>query len=152
MLDKNYRIPVHHYQVESVIAAPPPGYESMNEAQRDKFYLARTEEFIEEHPAAATEMAFAKLEVFATRLGTLGVLTVLFAIGGALLFLPNPSSWPLTLLALCYCGPFNLIIAYYGRYRAPIEPVLAVLAAACIVRIVASIRRKSISPSASSTI
>jgi hypothetical protein len=153
MLVKETRIPIHHYQVESVMAAPPPGYEKMNEAQRDKFYLARTEEFIERHPGPATAMAMVKLEVFATRLGTLGIVSIVFAIIGALLFILDPRSWPLTLLAVSYCAPFNLIVAYYGRYRAPIEPILAILAAACISLIVRTANRKLnlFAPLASST-
>lgn len=136
MLDKDLRIPIHHFQIESVKAAPPPGYDQMNEAQRDKFYMARTIEFAKTYPAATAAMALAKMEVFIMRFGVIGLLTVVFAVIGAVMSLRDSRSWPISLLALSYCAPFVLIIAYYGRYRAPIEPVLAVLAAVGVAALV----------------
>lgn len=129
MLDKYIRIPIHHYQVESVMAAPPPGYDTMNEAQRDKFYMSRTKEFVRSYPKETLEMAISKLGVYVTRLGTLGLLTIVLGVIGVISVFRDARSWPLALLAVSYSAPFIMIIAYYGRYRAPIEPVLAVLAA-----------------------
>ena len=73
-------------------------------------------------------MALAKLEVFVLGYGSYGALLIALAIFGAALKLRDARSWPLAAAALCYIAPFVLIIAYYGRYRAPIEPVVGVLA------------------------
>lgn len=129
MLNKDMRIAIHHYQTDSVMASPPPGYDTMNEAQRDQFFMQRTLEFISQNVAVTTQMALSKAAVFLTKFGPLGVIVAALALLGSAVVLHDARSWPLTLLALSYCAPFVLIIAYYGRYRAPIEPILAVLAA-----------------------
>jgi 4-amino-4-deoxy-L-arabinose transferase-like glycosyltransferase len=129
MLDKDKRLPVHRYQVISLTAAPVPGYHEMNEAERDALSMNRTIEFIWRHPLVAAEMGWIKLWVYFTRFGNYGLLILIAAATTAVARLRDSRTWPLTLLAVSYSMPFVLVIAYFGRYRAPIEAVLSVLAA-----------------------
>lgn len=146
MLDKDARLPMNAYLVKSVMAAPPAGYHELNEAARDAMYLDRTKNFIRQHPSVAAQMALTKLEVYVMRFGVFGLLVVALAVLGSLLAIRDLRTWPLSLLAVSFSGPFILIIAYYGRYRAPIEPVFAVLAAIGVSVIVSRIAsRKSLS-------
>ena len=132
MLHKPHRMALNHYQVDAWVASPPPNYERMNEAQRDKLYLKRTKEFIREHPGAFMQMGIMKLELFTLKYGAYGLALVLLAVVGGLLSVRESRSWPLSLAAASYAAPFVLIVAYYDRYRLPIEPVLAVLSAVAI--------------------
>jgi hypothetical protein len=136
MLTTPLRIEMHHFQYYAIAARPPAGYDVMNEAQRDKFYLQGAKEYVQREPLIATQLALAKLEVFVMRFGIGGLGVLLFAIAGALLLLRQPRSWPLPLLAIAYSAPFALAIPYFDRYRTPIEPVFATLAAVAFVRLV----------------
>ena len=129
MLNKDLRNMIHKYQVAALQASPPPGYDAQNEAQRDKMYLQRTEDFVKQHPGVAFQMALAKIEVYFMTFGMYGAILILLGVLGAIFSIRDARSWPLTLAVLCYCAPFVLIVAYYGRYRAPAEPLVTVLAA-----------------------
>jgi len=140
MINKPYRMALNHYQVDAWVATPPPNYEQMNEAQRDKLYFKRTKDFVREHPRAFIEMGLTKLQIFTLRYGKYGFGLVLLAIAGAVLTLRETRSWPLSLAAASYAAPFVLIVAYYERYRLPIEPVLAVLSAVAVAFVVGFVR------------
>jgi 4-amino-4-deoxy-L-arabinose transferase-like glycosyltransferase len=129
MMDKDLRNMIHKYQVAALQASPPPGYDQQNEAQRDQMYLERTKNFVKQHPDVAFQMALAKIEVYIMTFGLYGVALIVFGLLGAIVYIRDARSWPLTLGVLCYCAPFVLIVAYYGRYRAPAEPLVTVLAA-----------------------
>jgi 4-amino-4-deoxy-L-arabinose transferase-like glycosyltransferase len=134
MIQKPYRMALNHYQVDAWVATPPPNYERMNEAQRDKLYFKRTKEFMRAHPGPFIQMGVTKLELFIFKYGKYGLGLVALAIVGAVLSIRDARSWPLSLAAASYAAPFVLIVAYYDRYRLPIEPVLAVLSAVAIGR------------------
>ena len=138
MLTKEKRLPVHRYQVISLTAAPVPGYHEMNEAERDELSMSRAMEFIVKHPVVAAKLGLIKLWVYFTRFGIYGLLILAGAVVTALARWRDKRTWPLTLLALSYSLPFVLVIAYFGRYRAPIEPVLSMLAAIGIGSLVTS--------------
>ena len=143
MLVTDQRIAMIHYQVDAVAAAPPPGYETMNEAQRDLYYLDRMKSFVRHHPAIAIQLAVAKLEAFVMRFGWCGLVVFVLAVGGAALLRSNMSSWPLTAMTCGYIAPFILAIPYFGRYRAPLEPILVVLATVALQRAGSGIFRRT---------
>jgi 4-amino-4-deoxy-L-arabinose transferase-like glycosyltransferase len=138
LLDVEESYALHRYQVDAVRADPPPGYESSNEAQRDKYYMAASEAFMLREPQIAAELGVAKLEVFAMRFGKYGVIVLALAVAGAVLLRREIRSAPLTLMAAAYCAPFAVLVPYFGRYRTPIEPVLTVLAAVVLLRLVSA--------------
>jgi 4-amino-4-deoxy-L-arabinose transferase-like glycosyltransferase len=128
MLNKANRMALNRYQVNALIATPPAGYESMNEAQRDKLYFARTKEFVREYPTVVAKMAVPKLRIFITKYARYGMGLLALALVGGLVLIRDARSWPLSLAAASYIAPFCLIVPYYDRYRMPIEPVVATLA------------------------
>lgn len=60
--------------------------------------------------------------------GILGVL-------GALISLRDRQACALTLMVLGYATPYAIAFAHFYRYRYPIEPLLAVLAALAILQL-----------------
>ena len=109
-------------------AVGPQGYSAMNEAQRDAWLLQQTKTFLRGHPLISAQLGLAKLEVFVRIMGILGVLTCLMAAIGGLLSAKRPAALALWLWGLSFMGPFVVVICYWSRYRAPIEPIFVVLA------------------------
>ena len=138
MMQKDKRIPIHRYQVQSLGAASVPGYHSMDEAERDELSMSRAIQFVVTHPVVSTQMAAVKVWIYCTRFGAYGVVVLLAALVAAVVGRRDARLWPLALLAISYSLPFVLIIAYFGRYRAPIEPVFAVLAAVGVTQVLNS--------------
>lgn len=116
------------FQMEYANEVGPDQWSDMNEAQRDKWFLREAKEFIYNNPLISVQLAMAKIEVFVRSMKLIGVAILLLAILGALVTLRNPAIFTVTLWVSFYIGPFLLIIAYYSRYRAPIEPLLSLLA------------------------
>jgi hypothetical protein len=144
MLDKTYRLPMHRYMVNTMIAAELPNYDEMNEAQRDQYLMSQTKKFMRDHPLVIAEMAVTKVEQYVAVFGLYGVLVIALAIAGAVYWIRDPRSWPLSLMAISFSALYLLALALYGRYRAPIEGVMTVLAIAGAVRLMADVsaRRK----------
>jgi hypothetical protein len=139
MMDKTYRLPIHPYAVETFDAEGIPGYEQMNEAQRDNLFMSSVKAFMLKNPLVIAEMAITKVEVYLMSFGIHGLITAVLAIIGAFYWIRDPRSWPLSLMAFSFSGLFVLALALYGRYRAPIEPVITVLAVAGAVRLLSAI-------------
>lgn len=111
--------------------------EFMNEAQRDKWYMAQVIEFIKDEPVTTIKLAAANLEVLIRRMGLPGIAMVGLAILGALLWWRNVFSSTIALWAGSFAAPYAIIICYFPRYRLPIEPLLvflSVLALAAVYR------------------
>jgi 4-amino-4-deoxy-L-arabinose transferase-like glycosyltransferase len=140
-LDKEYRLPMHRYAVNTMIAAGLPNYDQMNEAQRDQYLMSQTKAFIREHPLVIAEMAITKLQMYVTVFGIHGVLVLLLAIAGAIYWIRDPRTWVLSLMALSFSALFLLAVAVFGRYRAPIEGIMTVLAIAGAVRLMSPIKQ-----------
>jgi hypothetical protein len=119
----------------------PAEFETMNEAQRDDWFLQETKAFLVANPVLFAQLAVAHIEVF-IRTGEnfygrgavlAGSVCLLSALGG-LLAIRNPAGLTLAVWVGAYGGPFLLITPYFYRYRAPIEPLLVVLAAYTVCR------------------
>jgi len=128
-LNHEKRQALERFQSEYVKEVAPTGYSEMNEAQRDKWLLQEAKTFLISNPILSMELAIAKMEVFVRSLGVLGVCTFLLAMFAGLIALQNATAMTLVLWVGSYAGPFLLIVCYFGRYRAPIEPLIVVLAA-----------------------
>lgn len=133
MSNQDLRRQFHPYQVRAQEAAGVPGFDTMNEAQRDKLYMGQSQAFLREHPVVSAQMSLAKLQIYVFRHGRFGVLTVALAMLGALLALRHARSWPVTFILFSYSVAFAVIIAFYSRYRAPVEPLMTVMAAVGVV-------------------
>ena len=128
-LKQEKRSALERFQSVYAKHADPPGYADMNEAQRDKWFLHETKQFIIDNPVLSIKFAIAKIEIFIRSMGTFGIWTFLLSVLAGLLAFQDARIVTLALWGGSFVGPFVLVIIYFGRYRAPIEPVLVVLAA-----------------------
>jgi Dolichyl-phosphate-mannose-protein mannosyltransferase len=133
--ERDARLALLKYQMDILVANPPAGFATMNEAQRDAIYLARAKEFVLENPITTMQLAVFKAYVFARMLGYLGFITITFALIAGALGTSDHRIRALFLLLLAYTLPFLIIICYFSRYRLPIEPIVVVLVGSGIILI-----------------
>jgi len=106
-----------------------PNLTTMNEAQRDKVLFRESMHFVRAHPRIAIELALAKLEAFTWSAWPRFQAITALALLGTLLVWAVPQLW-LPVCALgCYLVPYLLSAPLYYRYRAPVEPLIFLLAA-----------------------
>jgi hypothetical protein len=124
------------YQMDYAREVGGAEFAAMNEAQRDSWFLKETKAFLLANPVLSYKLAKAKIEVFARLIaGSFGWRVCLFAALGGLLAIGKPAALILALWVGTYVGPFLLVVCYYDRYRAPIEPLLVVLAVFAVWRV-----------------
>jgi 4-amino-4-deoxy-L-arabinose transferase-like glycosyltransferase len=106
-----------------------PEFATLNEAQRDAWFLKETKAFLLANPVLSLQLAIAKVKLF-LRIpgGSFGMVICLLAAAGGLMAIKTPAALTLALWVATFVGPFLIITPFYYRYRAPIEPILAVLA------------------------
>jgi hypothetical protein len=117
--------------------APPPGFDQMNEAQRDRALLDIARDYVLENPLLTAVLGVFKLELFARRMGTMGVWILLVAYVSLLLLYRERKVLALGTLVIVYALPFALFITYFHRYRLPIEPLVVALATVGSARLAA---------------
>jgi len=136
------RMALERFQKDYANDIAPTEFTTMNESQRDAWFLQETKAFMVANPVLSAKLAIANFEVFIRtgeafyRLGALltgGV--CLLAVLGGLLARKTPAVLTLALWAGTYIGPFLMITPYFYRYRAPIEPLLVVLATFAVFRV-----------------
>lgn len=116
---------------------PPPGFEAMNEAQRDRALMGIARDYVIENPLLMAVMGVFKLELFARRMGSTGVWLLLVAYLSVMMLYKERKVLALGVLVLAYALPFAVFIAYFHRYRAPIEPLVIALATVGVARLAA---------------
>ena len=126
--DYGKRRALERFPMEYAKEVGPTQWNEMNEPRRDKWFFGEAKKFILANPSVSMQFAVAKMEVFARAMGWYGVGILLLAIIGVLVTLKNRVVTTFGLWAVSYTGPFFIIICYFGRYRAPIEPLLTLLA------------------------
>jgi len=131
---RDMREALDRFQVDYVKEVGPAEFDTMNEVQRDTWFFQESKAFLLTNPVLSAKLAITKIKVFIRIMGPFGVLVCLLAALGGLLAIRTPAALTLALWVGTYVGPFFLIICYYDRYRAPIEPLLVVLAAFAICR------------------
>jgi hypothetical protein len=124
-------------------AVGPQGYSSMNEAQRDRWLFREAGAFALANPMISAQLGLAKVEAFLRVMGHVGVLVALLAAIGSIFALRTPIVLTLAAWAGSFIGPFLVFIPFYDRYRAPIEPILVVLAVFGTWKVLAGIRDRS---------
>jgi len=132
---------IYKRSFDCIAERAPENFVQFNEAQRDKFYLAQTMEFVKSQPLIFAELAAHKYRAVVigwrmehTLVGLLGIL-------GALLALKRPAGFVLTLMVAAFIVPYALGVPWGYRYRYPIEPLLLLLTmhfAVCAARCVLS--------------
>jgi hypothetical protein len=127
---------LEHFQLDYAKELGGAEFNAMNEAGRDAWFLRETKAFLAANPVLGGNLAMANLEVFVRLIGgTLGMAVCLLAALGGVLGIRRPAVLILALWVGAFVGPFLLATCYYGRYRAPIEPLLAALAVFAVWRL-----------------
>jgi hypothetical protein len=126
---------LENFHMQYIGEVGPHWLNSMNEAQRDAWFLREAKAFLAEHPFLSMQLAAAKIEVFVRTMGRWGELVFAFAVLGGALSIRHAPVMMLALWVGTYIAPFALIICYYNRYRAPIEPLLVILSLFAVHRL-----------------
>jgi 4-amino-4-deoxy-L-arabinose transferase-like glycosyltransferase len=119
---------LYRFESDYTRTVGPAGYASLNEAQRDNWLLQQSKAFVLANPAISAQLAVAKIEAFVRIMGTFGAFVCLLAAIGGILAFRTPAVLTLALWVGSFAGPFLLMVPFYERYRAPIEPLLVILA------------------------
>jgi hypothetical protein len=112
-------------RLESEIAARAPG---MNEAERDATLMSEARHYAATHALPLARLAIYKLELFARRAGTPGTWLILVAFIASLCMWRDRRVLGIAALLAAYALPFAVFVAYFQRYRSPIEPLVVALA------------------------
>jgi 4-amino-4-deoxy-L-arabinose transferase-like glycosyltransferase len=134
--DQEKKRALNHFQKDYAKEVAPAKYATMNEAQRDSWFLQETKAFLLSYPVLSAQLAITKIEVFVRLMGSFGTIVCLLAALGGFLAIRTPAVQILALWVGSYVGPYILIICYHSRYRAPIEPLLVVLAVSAVWRMI----------------
>ena len=132
---KEKRRALENFHMQYIGEVGPDRLNSMNEAQRDAWFMKETVSFLKEHPFLSMQLAAAKIEVFVRTMGRWGELVFAFAVLGGALSIRHAPVMMLALWVGTYIAPFALIICYYARYRAPIEPLLIIISLFAVHRL-----------------
>jgi 4-amino-4-deoxy-L-arabinose transferase-like glycosyltransferase len=125
--DWNARLALKRWQVELMKAEYGPGYDELDEVQRDKWYFRKARDYVLDHPVITAQLTLAKLAYLVGSSPRFALAPLLGLVGGLLLSLRQRLLVIPLALAAAYAIPFTIIVPYFYRYRLPIEPVLAVL-------------------------
>jgi hypothetical protein len=131
---KEYRRQLERYQMAYARQIGGADYADMNEAQRDKWFMERVTEFIKNYPVVFIQLGAAKIWAFIKLFNISGIVVIVAALGGALLFLNQPAIRIVASWCALYSAVFILAVPYFVRYRTPIEPLFSLLAAVFLVR------------------
>lgn len=123
------------WQRDVMEAQHGPEYASLNEAQRDRWYLGEAIAFVLANPLRTAQLAVVKLGHFIGPSPLLAALTVFGLLGGLVLAFRQRLLIVPIALAAAYSAPFAIITPYFYRYRYPIEPVLALLVGVAAVHV-----------------
>jgi len=118
---------LEQFQLDYAAELAPPEYAGMNEAERDAWFMDETRRFMRGAPGLSAGLALAKIDTFARRMNWFGGIACGLA-ALAWLLARRAAVLGLTLWVGAFLVPFLLIVPYYPRYRAPVEPLLVVLA------------------------
>jgi Dolichyl-phosphate-mannose-protein mannosyltransferase len=120
---------LYGFQMDYAEELGTPEFATMNEARRDAWFLKETKDFLLAHPVLSLQLAISKIKLFlGIPGGSLGMVVCLLAAAGGLLAIKTPAALTLALWVATFVGPFLIVAPFFYRYRAPIEPILLVLA------------------------
>jgi 4-amino-4-deoxy-L-arabinose transferase-like glycosyltransferase len=131
-----------HRSLESIAADPPPGWEYMSEPERDRVHLAQFRNFVTEHPMVFIQIMMSKAlmlfillpaEFEMSIMWPVEVTMYLVAYVGLVFTLRKRAVYVLPLTILLVTFPLLITAPLFYRYRLPVEPLFAILAAGTIV-------------------
>ncbi len=118
------------FQMEYAHTVGGTRYEALNEVQRDAWFLGETKRYISANLALSMQLAVMNLKRFILIDHEIGVWLCGLAAIAMLIAIQQRSSAAIVLSswAAAYAAPFLFVCAFFNRYRAPIDPVLVILA------------------------
>lgn len=126
----------------------PPNFESLNEAEIDKLYFKKGLEFIFAEPYIFIELTYYRLSYFFFSFGLKKTVISVFFLIGTILNLRNRKAVGLATLVAAYLVPYSLAIAWWYRYRYPIEPIMIIFAVYLPILIVSKLHARFTLPKA----
>jgi len=135
------RLDIYRRSQQCVEKKAPEGYEFLNEAQRDSLYLKHTLSFMISEPKSFATLTINKCIIFFTMPSRIYALIAFLAAIGAVLALRNWRANVLFLMVIAYAAPYCALVAWFYRYRYPIEPLLLLLASSAIFAATSKILR-----------
>jgi 4-amino-4-deoxy-L-arabinose transferase-like glycosyltransferase len=115
-----------------------PAYFDLNEHERDQLHRTQFAAFVREEPGTFLELAAVKAAsyLFSPRMiGWRSTVMACLGLIGAFLALRRPGVWIFPAVWLAFTGIYSLTAPQYLRYRAPLEPVFALMAVMAVVMI-----------------
>lgn len=125
--DQN-RIAMYKLSHEMILKDAPKGYESYNAAERDRFHFNKGLEFILSQPQTFIALTLYKMYVYIFYFHWSIEIISLLCIITVMITLNSWKTRILVLLILSLAGPFFLSVAWFYRYRYPIEPLTLLFA------------------------
>lgn len=113
-------------------------YTTLNEHERDRLHREQLLRFVRERPRQFTELTVAKSLAYLLDIPVNGRGSIpLAALGltGAAVIARHPRMWVFPAVVLAYSVPFILTAPIYYRYRAPLTPLLTLLAVVLVWRL-----------------
>lgn len=112
-------------------------YSTLNEHERDGLHREQLFRFIREKPLRFIELTGIKAVVYLLDIpaDTRGISLAAFGLVGAVLVSRRPRMWVFPAAILAYSAPFALTAPLYYRYRAPLTPLLTLLAVVVVWRV-----------------
>lgn len=118
-------------------------YTTLNEHERDGLHREQLFRFVREQPLQFIELVGAKALTYLLDIPVNGrgsIPLAAFGLAGAAMVTRRPRMWVFSAVIVAYSIPFILTAPIYYRYRAPLTPLLTLLAVVLLWRIFEGIR------------
>ena len=125
---RDERRALERFPLDYAMEVDPKRYASLDEAQRDAWLGAQANAFARAHPGFVAAAIEPKLALFVRVLGPLGRITLILAALSLIIGFRHSRVRLAGAWIAAFVSPFGLIICYFDRYRAPVEPVVMLLA------------------------
>ena len=125
---RDERRALEKFPLDYALEVDPQRYAELDEARRDAWLGEQARAFARAHPGFVLAAALPKLGLFLRVLGPLGRITLIMAAFALIPGFRHPRARLAGAWIAAFAAPFGLIICYFNRYRAPVEPVVMLLA------------------------
>ena len=127
--------------LESVAANPPEGWDRMTEPERDQIHMNQFKRFVAGHPAVFAKLLAAKALRLYVFMPKVPLIFNVAALVGLVVALKRRLGYVLPLTIFLCSAPLLITAPLYYRYRFPVEPLMAILAA-CPVAAVSALWKR----------
>ncbi len=133
------RFAMYKRSYDCIKLGAPDNFSEYNEAQRDRFYVEKSMEFIIAYPKIFLELTRYRIQAFLVGWSPRHTLVTLLAMVGALMGWRNQKAVIMAILVATYTFTFTMAVSLMYRYRYPIDPIMFVLASGIPVIVLSKI-------------